>query len=274
MAVIQMAAEPLVILRPSGGSTPTPVRMISGAGSPECEHECPAGYICASGTWDQVATEDPDAVYGKVIAAGTAPPALNVSDPCTAQGEVRQDKTWEISSHTSMGQDIPCADCGDPPRPNRLVVWLTYPSGNEEVKSLDFNGACATTTECDQESGSGLTLLAQQSLESAPFQWQLDVRDFTAEKARVFNGSWTLKLTSGLHGVWTNGGGKKAPLIELRLDYQKPTEWQLLFKHGRFKVQYFQSSNNWIWTRANDLLYTAGDPAKKGVPPMVRVVPK
>ena len=267
-----MLADPLVIIRPGKGNTP--VRVFSGVPA-NCAHSCPPGVICASGTWEQVSLEDPDHVYGKVIPAGSPVPGLDPTDPCTAEGDVNADSTWEISGNSSKGADIPCADCGDPPVANTIVVWLTFPSGHIEAKTQDFNGECTDHTECDRAATSPASqLLAKQFLESAPYQLEVRVQDFKAEQARALNAAWTLKLPKGKHGVWSNGGGKKkSPLVELRLDASTTPEWQLLFKVGRFKALYQQSAQNWEWNRANDLLFTGGDPVKKGVPALVRVMP-
>ncbi|MCI0641481.1 MAG: hypothetical protein L0Y72_17240 [Gemmataceae bacterium] len=265
------AVQFILIDKPSpAASGPTPVRIGSGLGVGSCD--CQGGLICAEGRYLLKAGEDLKAVYGKIVAA-TGDPDLDPDDPCTVEGTVDIGaRTWAIKRASSS--DIPCAQCSNnplTPTANRLRVWGEYEDGSIESCDVTFGGVCANDTQC----GGGLIIQSQRFKEVptlAPKRWIVQAQGFT-DKRSAFNGVWTLELTHGMHGVWDNAGGKKVPRVELRLDIDRPDEWRLTFAWKRAKAVYFQSNNNWLWSKENDLLFTDGDPVKKGVPFMVRVVP-
>jgi hypothetical protein len=252
---------PTSILKPRASTVgTTPVRLDVGSSS--------TGFICAEGDGQQSGGANPTEVWGRIVKIDGALPPLDKTQ--STQGEFLYNLFWRISA--AQHGDIPNAQCGGGMNPvqNRLAVYMVYPGGASDATPVIFSGVCGYQTEC----GSGMmTAMSLHAATAQPTQLAVSAAGFTAEAMTAFNGTWALKSTNGGHGLWSNGGdGKKALLVELRLDV-KSRLWQLTFKLKRKKAVYAQSSTNWSWTRDNDLLFTGGDPAKKGVPQCVCIKP-
>lgn len=187
-------------------------------------------------------------------------------------------KIWHFD-HTKPGSpDVPGAFWGPnkaSPAENVLQIWARYPPGNKwDGDQLEFWGVRATNTECDggiipEEFESTIAVPL-----NAPRHMRVDAKGFSGASVQAFNGNWTLSLSRGTHAAWDNGGdGKKTPRLELRLDLTQPMLWHMTLTYKRTAVVYVQSQNNWIWSRGNDLIFSGQDPAKKGVPLLLRVRP-
>ncbi len=241
-------------------NTPSLVQVPYGGGSP--------GAICATGTAQQRNGENPTEVWGKIIALTGGVPALDKTT--SVQGAFLSGLHWRISKHDTA--DIPNAVCSasGPAATNRLAVWTVYPTGNPDADTVTFDGVCSNHTDCDFSFPLQSTLAAIPA--EAPPKMQVSAHGFTAPKTEGFNGVFTLHASRKSRCLWEHGArGKNVVRLELRLQLEEPTLWELVFKCGRTKVLYLQSNLNWHWTRANDMLYSGGDARKKGVAPTVRV---
>lgn len=239
------------------GSGTTRVQLPYGGASP--------GAICSEGVASQKNGEDPSEVWGKIIAAGGAPPATPPVG--SIQGVFFSNRAWRISK--AHHGDIPAAQCSSSGVNNRLVIWTRYPNSGWDADEVTFSGVCSNRTECDQVFSQYAALAAVPA--EAPQQMQVEAAGFMGEKVGAFNGAWALTAKKGARCVWNNGRDRKKPRVELRLDLEAPNLWQLTFQIGRTKLVFHQSNLNWSWSRANELLFTGGNAERKGAPVCVRV---
>jgi hypothetical protein len=274
---------PVNITNPDASEDPVLVRQAPSPAGCNCNlggsGTGPAGgFICAKGTADPAGAAKPVRVYGKVQAEGAGDPGLDTSDRCLAEGLVLPDGSWIISrtaAGTGAKNDIPCAQCGPANAPvggQQVRVWVVYDDDVTSVHSAaqPFKGICSTQTQCDEGSSSS-AFAAQSTFAMAPRQWHLQTKGFGKGKTK-FNASWTLSLTPASECLWVNeGDGDRKVRVELSFDPKRSMEWQLVLRLRKTSVVYYQTNQNWLWTRGNDLLFTSGDPQKKGVPAKVQV---
>jgi hypothetical protein len=236
----------------------------------------PSGFICAQGIAHRNQSAVPQAVYGKILPAGASPPTNPTPDACTAHGKLAADGVWIISS-TQPGdgpkEDVPCALCGsaDAPAANTLFCWCVYSDGSIQTASITIYGVCSDKTECEENVAARASFAAMTASGTAPKVWHLKTKGFGKGKMK-FNAGWPLTLVHESAGVWSNGGdGAKSVKVELSYHPRRPMEWQLVLTLRKTSIVYEQTNQNWFWTKGNDLIYTGGDPKKKGVPAKVHV---
>jgi hypothetical protein len=242
-----------------------------------------SGTICSEGTAGLNGSgQSPNSVAGKVMPPGTAYAHNPNTEGGTTAGVVNG-RNWCIKRGVATGMDIPNAQCGPASAPvtNQLVIWVGYPDGSYESQELDFDGICASDTDCggSTDCPSDAIVVAKtqgkaSALETAPVQWAVTVTGFLGGAGAVFNGNWllTLRQTGDLYCVWDNGGdAATSPRIELCYDRPLPTVLQLVLQHRSCAYCYTKPAAEWNWLKANVL--QAVSPNGISMPEALQVVP-